>query len=96
MYSVRLAILVCACAMLFESGEVRAQGDKDASEINSADCGRTASATDASRRRRFVSSADSEAAQWGWHVLLLDGRGGLLSGSLINSQWVLRTATFSE
>jgi hypothetical protein len=80
---------------------VSSQSESDSKQINPPECGKSSSSTNEEeqqrRRRRFASGDVSERGLWGWHVMMSDQRGSFFySGTLINSQWVVRTATFSK
>jgi hypothetical protein len=45
---------------------------------------------------KFASSKRSDQKDWGWHVLVSDSKEGSISGSLINSRWVLSQAALIE
>ncbi len=66
----------------------------DAKRVNPEICGRRNNET-SSLRKRFLSSTRSNQKDFGWLVLLL-GPNGVMSGNLINSQWVLTCAKFAE
>jgi hypothetical protein len=76
-----------------------AQGPSDASRINPHECGRLfseKSSHEGAMAKRLVSSKQSrQQADWGWHVAI-EYEMGLLSGSLINSNWILTTTFLTE
>jgi hypothetical protein len=76
-------------------GTAMAQGQGDSTRINPPECGQRIIGPKLVRKR-FLSSTPADQNDFGWHVALLNKQNGIESGSLINSQWVLSRANFSE
>jgi hypothetical protein len=66
----------------------------DSQQINPENCGLRNNET-SSLRKRFLSSTRSNQRDFGW-LVLLSCPNGVMSGNLINSQWVLTRARFSQ
>jgi hypothetical protein len=66
------------------------ESNEDAKHINPDECGVRSNKT-SSLRKRFTSSKRANQNDFGWMVLL-QGPDGVVTGSLINSQWVLTRA----
>jgi hypothetical protein len=87
-----LVILLIVCSS--STSRVSSLTD-DSTRINPEGCGLRYKDIQ-SREERFLSNKRSYQKDWGWHVLVSDKDGFSISGSLINSQWVLTTAKFAK
>jgi hypothetical protein len=91
----KIFLLIVFSALLLKL--VQCQEEDDLYAINSKWCGLPSQRAAQMVQKRYTSSqAARDQRDWGWTVLILDKEGKMISGSLINSQWVLSQAYLSE
>jgi hypothetical protein len=95
-----LSLNLVLAALFLNLSLVCGQDEDDSTSINPDVCGLTskkAALVLQTREKRYASSqAASNQRDWGWQVFLVDKDNTYISGSLINSQWVLSFAHESE
>jgi hypothetical protein len=88
-------------AMLCVTAAVHSQSVNDTMRIDAPECGRLSAdipvdhGAERHLVKRLFSSHNTSQLDWGWHVAI-DYDEGRISGSLINSQWVLTTTLLTE